>query len=67
MSVTNDGAVDLSLMAPVFEQHKGQAGALIPILQKAQGIYGYLPKEALHLIADRLGVSLGKVYGVATF
>jgi NADH-quinone oxidoreductase subunit E len=67
MSATNEGAIDLSLMEPVFQKYKGQQGALIPILQKAQGIYGYLPKEVLHLIANKLGVSLGKVYGVATF
>jgi NADH-quinone oxidoreductase subunit E len=40
---------------------------LIPILQKAQAIYGYLPPEVMGLIADRLELSLGKVYGVATF
>jgi NADH:ubiquinone oxidoreductase subunit E len=54
-------------MEPIFEQYKGQKGALIPILQKAQGAYGYLPPEVLELIADRLGVALSKVYGVATF
>jgi NADH-quinone oxidoreductase subunit E len=67
MSKTDNGAVDLSLMDEVFETYKEQKGALIPILQKAQNIYGYLPPEVLKLIADRVGVSLGKVYGVATF
>jgi NADH-quinone oxidoreductase subunit E len=67
MSVINSGAIDLSLMDPVFEKYREQQGALIPILQKAQGIYGYLPGEVMRLIADRLGVALGKVYGVATF
>ncbi len=67
MGVTNNGAMDLSLMDEVFEKYKEQRGALIPILQKAQAIYGYLPPEVLKLIADRLGVSIGKVYGVATF
>jgi len=67
MSVTNNDAIDLSLMDEVFEKYEDQPGTLIPILQKAQAIYGYLPSEVLKLIADRLGVSLGKVYGVATF
>ena len=67
MSAANDGAIDLSLMGSLFQKYHGQPGALIPILQQAQGIYGYLPKEVLQLIANRLGVSLGKVYGVATF
>jgi NADH-quinone oxidoreductase subunit E len=67
MGATNNGAIDLSLMSEVFEKYKGQQGVLIPILQRAQEIYGYLPREVMKLIADRLGVSLGKVYGVATF
>ena len=58
---------DLSLLEDTFQRYHGQRGALIPILQAAQDIYGYLPREVLELIARRLGVSLGKVYGVATF
>jgi len=67
MGMTNNGAVDLSLMDPVFEKYREQKGPLIPILQRAQGIYGYLPPEVLQLIAERLGVALGRVYGVASF
>lgn len=59
--------VDLAPMEKVFAAYAGQKGALIPILQGAQDIYGYLPVDVLRLIARRLGVSLGKVYGVATF
>jgi len=44
-----------------------QPGSLIQILQGAQDVYGYLPADVLQRIADRLGVALGKVYGVATF
>jgi NADH:ubiquinone oxidoreductase subunit E len=67
MGVSRNGNIDLSLMDKVFEKYAAQEGALIPILQAGQSTYGYLPKEVLKLIADRLGVSLGKVYGVATF
>lgn len=67
MSANDNGAFDLSLMDEVFEKYQGQKGSLIPILQKAQALYGYLPAEVLKLIAARLGVSVGKVYGVATF
>ena len=62
-----NGAVDLSLMDDVFRQYEGQRGALIPILQKTQEKYGWLPPEALKLIARKLGISAGKVFGVATF
>ncbi len=67
MATTDNGTIDLDLMNPIFEKYREQKGALIPILQQAQDVYGYLPVEVLQLIADRLGVALGKVYGVATF
>ena len=67
MGVTDNSTIDPSLMDDVFEKYRGQKGALIPILQQAQTIYGYLPQEILDLIARRLEVSVGRVYGVATF
>jgi NADH:ubiquinone oxidoreductase subunit E len=67
MAATSNGEVDLSLMDPVYEKYREQEGALIPILQRAQGIYGYLPPEVLQSVAGRLEVALSKVYGVATF
>ena len=51
----------------VIAQHKGQDGALIPVLHKAQEIYGYLPIEVQTMIADGLEVPLAEVYGVVTF
>lgn len=62
---TND--VDLSLIGAVLAEHKGKVGSLIPVLQKAQDIYGYLPAEVIRHIAEELGVKPAKVYGVATF
>lgn len=67
MSETEGEAIDLALLEPIFEEYREQRGALIPILQKAQGVYGYLPEEVLQRIAGQLGVALSKVYGVATF
>ena len=46
---------------------KDQPGCLMPIMQKAQDIYGYLPIEVQTIIADELCIPLEKVYGVATF
>jgi NADH:ubiquinone oxidoreductase subunit E len=65
--MANDNGVDLGQMDEIFQKYSGQKGALIPILQNAQDIYGYLPQEVLQLIAEKMGVSIGKVYGVATF
>ncbi|MGL4773084.1 MAG: NADH-quinone oxidoreductase subunit NuoE [Clostridium sp.] len=41
--------------------------ALIAVLHQAQELYGYLSKETLELISERLEVPLSKVYGVVTF
>ena len=51
----------------IIEKHKGDKGAVMPILQEAQGIYGYLPIEVQQIVADKLGISLEEVFGVATF
>ncbi len=51
----------------VIEEHKDMAGAVIPVLHKAQEIYGYLPIEVQERIADGLGVPLAKIYGIVTF
>ena len=42
-------------------------GNLMPALQTAQGIYGYLPIEVQKIVAEELGVSLEEVFGVSTF
>jgi len=49
------------------EEFVGEPHDLIPMLQKAQKTVGYLPEEILREIARLTGVSLAKVYGVATF
>jgi len=59
--------VDLEKLEVVFERYGQEKGALIPTLQAAQDIYGYLPREVLQTIAARLGVPLNQVYGVVTF
>ena len=51
----------------VIDQLKNQPGALMPVLQKAQGIFGCVPMDVQKIIADGLGVTLSEVYGVATF
>ena len=48
-------------------RHKGEPGALMPVLQEAQNIFGYVPQDVQQIIADGLGTTLAEVYGVATF
>ena len=51
----------------VIDELKSEKGALMPILQKAQDIYGYLPMEVQKMISDQTGIPMEKIYGVATF
>ena len=51
----------------VIAELKDQPGALMPVLQKAQGIFGCVPMDVQKIIAEGLGVTLSEVYGVATF
>ncbi len=48
-------------------QNKDNKGSLMPIMQEAQEIYGYLPIEVQKIIADSMNIPLEEVYGVATF
>ena len=51
----------------VIAELKDTKGALMPIMQQAQDIYGYLPIEVQTMISDETGIPLEKVYGVSTF
>ena len=51
----------------VIEAYKDDPGAVMPVLQEAQAIYGYLPIEVQTMIAQGLDVPVEEVYGVSTF
>ena len=51
----------------VIAKYKGKAGATIPVLHEAQGIYGYLPIEVQQMISEGLDVPLAEIYGIVTF
>jgi NADH-quinone oxidoreductase subunit E len=59
--------IDLALIKPILSEFKQQEGAVIPILQRTQELYGYLPEEAMQEISKQSGVSISQLYGVATF
>ncbi len=60
-------SLDMAPLAKVLEDYAGQKGAVIPILQHAQDIYGYLPKEVLIEISKHTGIPVSQLIGVATF
>lgn len=59
--------IDLRKIDEVVSEYGGEKGALIPILQKTQDIYGYLPNEVLDEIAKKIKVPKSSVYGVTSF
>ena len=60
-------ALDLSPLHNVLDEFKSRDGAIIPVLQQAQEIYGWLPREVLGEISKGMGVPLSQIYGVVTF
>ena len=61
-----DEPIDLKMLDSILEEFKGRK-AVIPILQKAQSAYGYLPKAVLTAISEKTGIPLSQLMGVATF
>ncbi|HVP13689.1 MAG TPA: NAD(P)H-dependent oxidoreductase subunit E [Phycisphaerae bacterium] len=57
----------LSRLDGVLKDYRDKPGALIPVLQIAQGIFGYLPETALKRIALGLNKSYSEVAGVVSF
>jgi len=54
-------------LAKIVAAYKGEKGALIPVLQKIQEKFGYLPEEAISEIAKFSRMSESEVFGVASF
>jgi NADH:ubiquinone oxidoreductase subunit E len=57
----------LERLDEVLEEYKEKPGALIPVLQIAQGIFGYLPEVALKRVSLKLNKSYSEVAGVVGF
>src|SRR5271165_1719833 len=51
----------------VIDSHAGEDGAMLPVLHDLQAMFGYIPHEAVPLVADALNVSRAEVRGVVSF
>ena len=51
----------------ILDAHRGQEGSLLPILHDVQHAFGYVPEEALPIIAADLQISKAEAHGVMTF
>lgn len=51
----------------LLDKYRGTKGSVIPVLQQAQDIFGYLPKDVLVHISKEIDVPISQIYGVVTF
>ena len=59
--------VDLSHTRTLIEKYSQKKGTLIPLLQDIQAAYGYVPDEAVQVVAQELSIFPVEIYGVLTF
>lgn len=59
--------IDFSNLDKILQNHENKSSNIIAILQDTQEIYRYLPKEIFSYFSEKLGMSMAKIYGVATF
>ena len=62
-----DKNIDFEKAEQILAAHEKKESALIAIMQEIQAEYRYLPAHLLEYVADSLGISLAKIYSVATF
>ncbi len=65
--IEEQGPADMELLNPLIEKYRNKKGNLIPLLQGAQEIFGYIPRVAFEKLANETGIPLSEMYGVATF
>lgn len=58
---------DFAQLDELLAELGSKKGTLIPILQRAQDMFGYLPREVLIRIGEKVGIPISHVYGVVTF
>ena len=56
-----------TLTVSIVQEHRGLEGPLLPILHGVQEEFGYVPQEALPVIASALNLSRAEVHGVVSF
>lgn len=62
-----NGANKLAQLDAILDKYQGMKGALIPVLQEAQETYGYLSKEVITRIGEKMNIPTSQIYGVVTF
>ena len=57
----------IAILDGIIDDWSGKDGALIPVLQSAQNLLGYLPKEVMVHVSEKLDIPLSQVTGVVSF
>lgn len=66
-------SIDLEPLQRILEEryrpqdHQEAQELIVGACQEAQRLYGWVPPQAAHLIAEHLGVTINRVYGLLTF
>ncbi|NPV91783.1 MAG: NADH-quinone oxidoreductase subunit NuoE [Firmicutes bacterium] len=55
------------LLEKTLADYRHKTGKIIPVLQETQGIFGYIPEQAIRVISRELNIPSSEIYGVATF
>lgn len=66
-SILQENKEKFAELQRTIDEYKDEEGPLMPIMHKAQEIFGYLPIEVQEYIAEALDIPLSDIYGVATF
>jgi NADH:ubiquinone oxidoreductase subunit E len=68
MELSVEDSLSLEALDKILASMPGAGfGELIPLLQKIQGAYGYLPASVVMAASSRTGIAASRIYGVATF
>jgi len=55
------------LFENALKEYTGEESQLIPLLQKLQEMYGYLPQDVIKRLSERTGIFVSQIMGVITF
>ncbi|WP_019529365.1 formate dehydrogenase subunit gamma [Dasania marina] len=67
MTQTSNGSELAATINSIIAEHKTLEGPLLPILHASQQALGYIPSEAVPMIAEQLQLTKAEVHGVISF
>jgi NADH:ubiquinone oxidoreductase subunit E len=57
----------IDTLETIVKKHREKDGNVISLMQDAQEVFGYIPREAVNYFSEELGIALSRFYGVVTF